>query len=313
MDTHDSQLPPPPPAGHRLLEEPSPVAEPPPGQGGPGLGSEPLVRLGNFAAAGVCTVAAYEILFLAAALLVFLSGSLGGAVALGVAYLLFFVVLATAGIPFIIWFHRAYKGLRLHGVETRFSPGWAIGCWFVPFANWVLPGMIGDEIWRAGRPANEAVRTGSSWNLARVWWALYIGSGLFGYVLLVAGQFTAGARGFALAMILATILLLLSAAFAIAFVRRASERLDALTAVDAPRDGLDRTIASIYEALPLPAALTDTPPAGRPNDGAVPAAPLSPASAPAGEPDIACTRCGAVEAPGANFCGACGAPVGGMR
>ncbi len=274
--------------------------------GAPELGGESLRRLGNYAAAGVCAVAAYEILFLAAALLVFVSGSVGAAIALGFAYLLLFVVLAFAGIPFIIWFHRAYKSLRPRGVETRFTPGWAIGCWFIPFANWVLPGMIGDEIWRAGRPADQPARA-DGWNLARVWWAIYIGCGVLGYTFLVVVQVTTpGARGFAIAVSLASSMLLLSAVFAIAFVRRASERLDAFASLAPPGDGLDRTISSVYEMLPIPAGLVEAPRGSSPAAGT---AAQVPAHAP--EAPVACAHCGALEAPGANFCGSCGAPQGG--
>jgi Domain of unknown function (DUF4328) len=49
--------------------------------------------------------------------------------------------------------HRLYRNLRaISSVQPRFSPGWAIGAWFVPFLNIVRPKQIVDEIWRTSAP-----------------------------------------------------------------------------------------------------------------------------------------------------------------
>jgi hypothetical protein len=41
----------------------------------------------------------------------------------------------------IIWLHRATTNARTWG-HTRWSPGWAIGGWFIPFANAVIPWKV---------------------------------------------------------------------------------------------------------------------------------------------------------------------------
>jgi hypothetical protein len=53
-----------------------------------------------------------------------------------------------------MWLHRAAANLpALGGSELRFTPGWAVGWWFVPLANLVLPVLIMTEIWRASDPS----------------------------------------------------------------------------------------------------------------------------------------------------------------
>ena len=50
-------------------------------------------------------------------------------------------LLATAAV-FIAWQHRhAMNADSLAGAPAALGPAWAIGGWFVPCANWVLPGM----------------------------------------------------------------------------------------------------------------------------------------------------------------------------
>lgn len=76
----------------------------------------------------------------------------------------------------LIWQHRAHKilhALRIPGL--RFTPGWAVGWWFVPFANFVMPYQVNAELWRATAP-----RGSGSWKSTRVdrilpsWWGLYV-------------------------------------------------------------------------------------------------------------------------------------------
>lgn len=50
-----------------------------------------------------------------------------------------------AGVSFLIWFHRAYKNIKTMG-RNRFTPGWAIGAWAVPFLNLVRPYQMMKEL-----------------------------------------------------------------------------------------------------------------------------------------------------------------------
>lgn len=80
----------------------------------------------------------------------------------------------------LIWFRRAYRNLPALGARNlRFTPGWAVGAWFVPFLNLVRPVRITTDIWQASEPAmNEAV--GTPWGsqpsspLIGFWWAAWI-------------------------------------------------------------------------------------------------------------------------------------------
>lgn len=90
------------------------------------------------------------------------------------------IVAFAAGAFFIAWLYRAYKNLGALGAEAmRHQPGWAIGGWFIPIVNLVLPKRIVDDLWRASDPEGPASRF-STWGPRRVpslynwWWLLWI-------------------------------------------------------------------------------------------------------------------------------------------
>jgi hypothetical protein len=93
--------------------------------------------------------------------------------ALGVNSVLIWVILA-AGIVWLVWQHRAQSNLRALGAAgLKYTPGWAVGWWFIPFANVVLPFLTMRELWKASDP-----QSGSTEWLARrttpmlgLWWA----------------------------------------------------------------------------------------------------------------------------------------------
>jgi uncharacterized protein DUF4328 len=58
-----------------------------------------------------------------------------------------------AVVAFAMWLRRAVANLPALGArELRFTPGWAVGWWFVPLANLVVPLLIMVELWRASDP-----------------------------------------------------------------------------------------------------------------------------------------------------------------
>jgi hypothetical protein len=80
---------------------------------------------------------------------------------------------------FITWFFRAAKNNEALGrTLPRFGPGWAIGAWFIPFANFVIPVLIAQDLWRGSDPSaprddvHWRARPGSS--LISWWWATLI-------------------------------------------------------------------------------------------------------------------------------------------
>ncbi len=70
----------------------------------------------------------------------------------GVAFLDLGVSVLT-GILFLVWLHRVYQNLPVLGAkQLRFTPGSAIGWWFIPFINLVRPYQIVQEAWKASDP-----------------------------------------------------------------------------------------------------------------------------------------------------------------
>jgi len=104
---------------------------------------------------------------------------------LGLAECAWFV--ATA-VVFIAWFHRAYTNLARLGItQLRWSTGWAVGAWFVPFLNVARPKSIANDIWRGSNPdlpATCALPTGRVPWFHTAWWAVLLAGGIVGRILL---------------------------------------------------------------------------------------------------------------------------------
>lgn len=79
----------------------------------------------------------------------------------------------------MIWMYRMAVNLRSLGrQEPTWSPGWAIGGWFVPpCAIYVIPWLMFTELWRGSDPA--VAPYDPSWRrrpvspIVHVWWILY--------------------------------------------------------------------------------------------------------------------------------------------
>jgi hypothetical protein len=76
----------------------------------------------------------------------------------------------------IAWTSRLYRNLTALGVgRLRYTEGWAIGAWFIPFFNLVRPKQILDDIWRGSGPADgEHWRDRAVTPLLHWWWGLWI-------------------------------------------------------------------------------------------------------------------------------------------
>lgn len=96
--------------------------------------------------------------------------------------LLYMGVFIATGVVFLKWIHRANLNCRGFGATgMKFSPGWAIGCYFVPFLNLFRPYQAMKEIWQVSRnPAEWAKQSTSA--LLGWWWALWIISGVLGQI-----------------------------------------------------------------------------------------------------------------------------------
>ena len=81
---------------------------------------------------------------------------------------------------FLIWEHRAFSNLAaLKTNNLEFSPGWAVGWWFIPFANLIKPFQAMRELWVESDPEVEedlgflSVSPGAP-TIMIVWWAAWL-------------------------------------------------------------------------------------------------------------------------------------------
>jgi hypothetical protein len=82
---------------------------------------------------------------------------------------------------FSIWVHRANLNARaLGGKDMRFSPGWAVGWFFVPVMNFFRPFQVLREIWIASDIAQKQNDKNIS-ALLITWWVLCLGTPFYGF------------------------------------------------------------------------------------------------------------------------------------
>jgi hypothetical protein len=89
---------------------------------------------------------------------------------LGVITLAIFIV-------FIVFLYRASKNTELWNIMSRtWTPGWAIGGWFIPLANFVIPALVVSDIWKRTpeAPTSGAADSETSTGIVWVWWVLFV-------------------------------------------------------------------------------------------------------------------------------------------
>jgi len=75
------------------------------------------------------------------------------------------------------WIYRAHQNVRALGErDLRFTPGWAVGYFFVPIFGLWRPYQAMKELWHASQPPAERYRSGTATTLG-LWWALWLGCG----------------------------------------------------------------------------------------------------------------------------------------
>ncbi|MBL1291184.1 DUF4328 domain-containing protein [Streptomyces sp. For3] len=92
-------------------------------------------------------------------------------------------MLATV-VLFIIWFHRVRLNAEVFDAGLQpMRPGWAIGAWFIPVANFWLPHRIAIGVWTASaRPGTDDGRRTVSKVPLDLWWGVWVVSTLFTWV-----------------------------------------------------------------------------------------------------------------------------------
>ena len=81
-------------------------------------------------------------------------------------------------IVFCMWTHRVARNLpALGGWGLKYTPGWAVGWFFIPLANLVMPYFVAAEIWRESDPEQrhldgQEIKPASP--LVAGWWISYV-------------------------------------------------------------------------------------------------------------------------------------------
>ena len=83
-----------------------------------------------------------------------------------------FVVIGVATvICFSKWNYRSYANLEaMNVVDRRTTPGWAVGWYFVPFANLVMPFRVMKDLYNG----SQGVPVQTSASVVNSWWVLWL-------------------------------------------------------------------------------------------------------------------------------------------
>lgn len=94
-----------------------------------------------------------------------------------------------------IWIYRIAANLRVHGVwDLTNSPGWSIGWYFIPIANFWKPYQAMKEIWQASASPQQW-RDSTVPSLLPVWWTLWLLSFFLPFGISLATGLHADAAG----------------------------------------------------------------------------------------------------------------------
>ncbi|MGQ0542804.1 MAG: DUF4328 domain-containing protein [Blastocatellia bacterium] len=135
-------------------------------------------------------------------------------------------------VVFLIWEHRSFSNLSsLKARNLEFSPGWAVGWWFIPFANLIKPYQAMKELWRESDPDYDENLGFLSSNLGvptffGFWWALWIISNIAGRIAERASDEPGGgvSSAFPFIFLVASVLSIAAAGLLILVVRDINER-----------------------------------------------------------------------------------------
>jgi len=88
----------------------------------------------------------------------------------------------------MVWGNRAYRSLERYGAGGRsWSPGWAVGGWFIPLGNMVIPRLVLSEIERIPHPDNGPAPVADRWRERPL-----LGAGLGWWIGLIASAVIVG-------------------------------------------------------------------------------------------------------------------------
>lgn len=86
-----------------------------------------------------------------------------------------YVVILIASIVFVaLWIYRAHANLRAAGEDgLQFTPGWAVGWYFIPIANLFKPFQAMRELWLASHRQAGGYTTEANPKLT-IWWGCWV-------------------------------------------------------------------------------------------------------------------------------------------
>ncbi|MEQ1604014.1 MAG: DUF4328 domain-containing protein [Pyrinomonadaceae bacterium] len=190
-----------------------------------GLGVVTCINLGLIAALGVLAVigSSWRLISPDSSIELGDSAMHPADVIIGLAALFQFGLRFTCAVVFFFWLHRVYNNLPVIGSRNlEFSPGWAVGWWFIPFANLIQPFKIVKELYIESRNrANEADDDYSAENIW-LWWIAFL---LGGFVLRISDLMIGSgnqpdSKYFPVAFLVGQIFFIVSASFAIVIIRQ---------------------------------------------------------------------------------------------
>jgi hypothetical protein len=87
------------------------------------------------------------------------------------------LVSLTTVVIFAMWIYRAAANVVAAGIAGfDFTPGWAVGWYFVPFANLVQPFRAMRQIWNASHAGGSDLDRGDP--ILTLWWTVWLASNI---------------------------------------------------------------------------------------------------------------------------------------
>ncbi len=91
----------------------------------------------------------------------------------------YFCLSGACVVAFLFWFYRAHQNLTFGGLSSlRYTHGWAVGSFFIPILNFVLPYRAMGEVYKGSLALTEDMDI-ESWQslplspLVNWWWVLF--------------------------------------------------------------------------------------------------------------------------------------------
>ncbi len=88
-----------------------------------------------------------------------------------------FIIYVATVVFFLMWLYRAHNNLRAFNQWNRleYSAGWAVGSFFIPFVNLVVPYRAVREVWEKSVPPDQAhlAEPGSPASFP-LWWLFWL-------------------------------------------------------------------------------------------------------------------------------------------